>query len=716
MSNKNQDFRNKKFANQKPQKAAKAQPSATAAKVKKENKQKNGFMLRPAVKKFLPLIYFLLFAVVAYFYLAVLNKNYLYSCQEHSIWVDSGEFFTDKMRYVGGFAQWLGCYLTQYFYHPWAGSLILIALWALIFMLTKSVCGISNCWSILALAPCVLLLISDINLGYWIYYMKLPGFWFTYTVAILIMLIGIYVCTLYKGWVRAVLVVLYVVGFFPLIGYWSLIGAMFIGFRSILESDSPNSWKLKDISRYVIFVLALAAVIFVPRYYYQQYTTGRVEDIYTAMLPLFQNDKYIEHAKRLPYIIISALPFIFSLLTRFWVCGKKSEAVDADGGKPGKSSDMIWCVATVLLAVAYYVCISYFNFDDKRYHAELKMYQSLENCDWQGALDASQEVEGAHTRQMIMMQNIALFHLGSIGDNMFKYGNMTKPPYVPSYKKDADKYVADLEKYKDVDPKEIIGDLNRDSLKVNQCNTAGPLLYFMYGKCNFATRWCIENGVEFSFRVDEYKNLIRCAMMTGEDKLAEKYINILRKTTFNKDWAEERQEMLRDKKKYMASEEYKCIRPMYDAFKNALDGDQGLVEMYLISYFCHMNNEDPKFQEATVAFALIQKDISLFWPRFFKYAELHANEPMPIHYQEAAYLFGQLEHQVDTSKMPFDQVKIKNRFTSFNNVTQRLMQYYGPQYKGNEAALTRKVGEECYSQFGDTYWWFYYFSRGVHTY
>jgi hypothetical protein len=106
----------------------------------------------------------------------------------------------------------------------------------------------------------------------------------------------------------------------------------------------------------------------------------------------------------------------------------------------------------------------------------------------------------------------------------------------------------------------------------------------------------------------------------------------------------------------------------------------------------------------------------LFWPRFFKYADLHEKEMMPIHYQEAAYLFGHLENQVDISKMPFDKDKIVNRYASFTRMTSQLMQMYGPQYQGNEAGLTKRVGDECFAEFGDTYWWFYYFSRNVYTY
>lgn len=711
MSNKNKDFHNRKANSPKGQNAkVKPQFTPAAPAKKKGEKKKQSFTLPPAIEKLIPWISFLFFAVAAYIYLAVFNKEYLFGCQEHSIWQNNQEFFDDRMRVVGGFSQWLGCYLTQYFYYPWAGTLILIAIWGLIYLLTLKVFHISTKWSVVALLPVVLLLCSEINLGYWMYYIKLPGYWFTYNIAILIMLLGMYICNLYKGYIHALLIVLYVVGLYPVVGFWSLCGAGYMALQQLIGPYVTRQPEWKDISRYLAVVLAAAAIIFVPRIYYQHYTAARIEDVYTAMLPIFQNDTYIEGAKRMLFIALALVPLIYIIPLGLTVItgGKEEKTWDA------AKSPLFLAFTTIALFAGYYLIISSNYFDDKNFQTELKMYRKLADCDWEGALEASRESQGPHTRQMIMGQNIALFHLGNIGNTMFKYDNRTIQPTVWTYKKTAEKKKLDDEKFKDKDPKDILGNLERDSIHVNLCNTCGPLYYFYYGKTNFATRWCIENGVEYGFRVDEYKNLIRCAMMTGEDNVAAKYIDILRSTTFHKDWAEKRLAMLRDRKAYEATEEYKCVKPMYDAFKNALDGDQGLVEVYLISYFCHMNLSDPKFQEACLAFSLIQKDISLFWPRFFKYAELHEKEAMPIHYQEAAYLFGDLEKKVDISHMPFDKQLIVNRYASFKDVTGRLLQQNSGYYKGD--ALNRKVGEDCFAQFGDTYWWFYYFSRGVHTY
>ena len=109
----------------------------------------------------------------------------------------------------------------------------------------------------------------------------------------------------------------------------------------------------------------------------------------------------------------------------------------------------------------------------------------------------------------------------------------------------------------------------------------------------------------------------------------------------------------------------------------------------------------------TLNYALIQKDIQLFWPRFFLYAELHKGEPMPTHYQEAAYLYGCLEPQnVDISNMPFDD-KVKERYQGFQQMSQSLLQ------SGMQA---KDVGEAMKSTYGDTFYWFYFFCRDVHSY
>ena len=109
----------------------------------------------------------------------------------------------------------------------------------------------------------------------------------------------------------------------------------------------------------------------------------------------------------------------------------------------------------------------------------------------------------------------------------------------------------------------------------------------------------------------------------------------------------------------------------------------------------------------TLNYALIQKDIKLFWPRFFLYASLHEGESMPVHYQEAAYLYGHLEPEtVNISGMPFDQ-KVKDSYTGFQQMSQSLLQ---------TGMKPKDVGEAMKSAYGGTFYWFYFFCRDVHSY
>ena len=128
--------------------------------------------------------------------------------------------------------------------------------------------------------------------------------------------------------------------------------------------------------------------------------------------------------------------------------------------------------------------------------------------------------------------------------------------------------------------------------------------------------------------------------------VARKYLDILKTTIYYKDWAENLMPILDNPKLIDEHHEFDSVRELRDHMGTVLDGDNGLCEMYLLNYFSNTMNKDSKLlQELTLNYALIQKDIQLFWPRFFLYAELHKGDEMPTHYQEAAYLYGNLEPQ-----------------------------------------------------------------------
>ena len=98
------------------------------------------------------------------------------------------------------------------------------------------------------------------------------------------------------------------------------------------------------------------------------------------------------------------------------------------------------------------------------------------------------------------------------------------------------------------------------------------------------------------------------------------------------------------------------------------------------------------------------KDIQLFWPFFNQYAINHSKEAMPIHYQEAAYLYGHLESGVDINRMPFDQ-RVKQSYEAFMQMAQR-----------TQGMSDEQMKELFYPQFGHTFYYEYFLIRNQKLY
>jgi hypothetical protein len=142
----------------------------------------------------------------------------------------------------------------------------------------------------------------------------------------------------------------------------------------------------------------------------------------------------------------------------------------------------------------------------------------------------------------------------------------------------------------------------------------GKMLYYHYARMNFCYRWCLEDAVEYGWKVDYLKYMVRTSLISGELDLAQKYINTLKKTLFYRGWAEKYEKMVRNPQLIAKDREMASILPLYQ-YEDQLDGDNSLVEIYLLNYFAHTYSEftTPLFDEAALMCALTLKDIPTFW-------------------------------------------------------------------------------------------------------
>ena len=128
---------------------------------------------------FLPWIGALLLIAVA---LLCYESDLLWKVQQYNLFLDTSLYFHEQMLVPGGFLSYVSCCFVQFFYHPWLGVLLLCGWWLLLMWLTKHTFHIADQWTVLALIPVAALLVANMSLGYWHYFMKLRGYFFVPTI------------------------------------------------------------------------------------------------------------------------------------------------------------------------------------------------------------------------------------------------------------------------------------------------------------------------------------------------------------------------------------------------------------------------------------------------------------------------------------------------------------------------------------------------------
>ena len=653
----------------------------------------------------------------------------LLRAQELNLWLPTGLYWKTMMQYPGGAVSWCATYLTQYFYHPWLGVGILCSLWLVICLLLAWSYRLRGPWLLLTLLVPLALMACFVQTGYWIYYQKLQGHLFVPTVGVLFATLCLAVQRLLDShlparfvlWSRLIWMALVCILGYPFFGAWAL-GATALLVASPPTASPPTPLQ-KERGVYTLdnqednrsqkyplpsplgegsgvrlvrlfgvrLLLAVLLIAAVPQLYYQQlFEMTERGLVYVAALPSFRYSSDSFEQYRLPYYAIILAFLIIFVVALFTDRTKNSSDVKGNHSPHSWRGGGVEAVICLILIATAIVGVSTVWYHDSNFQKELAMNRAVEELDWERVLriahDGSSNVKP--TRMMVLYKNLALFRLGRAGDEMFTYPEGATPQNAP--------------------------------WKVRITQVGGKLIYYHYGKENFCYRWCMEDGVEFGWKAETLKFMARTSMLNHEWAVARKYLGLLKKTTFHRAWAERYEKLLAtpdafDLEKLEASA--KAGKPLLDeqgmkefapilhmmTYPDRLDGDNTLVEMYLLQTFAKGNGDDPLFQEMTLICALIMKDIDLFWPRFMKFATMNPERHMPLHYQEAAYLYGHLENKVDISRMPFDQ-QVRDTYDRFMKFNEQC----GPMTEEQKAVA-------FYPQFGGTFYYFYFLVRNQKT-
>ena len=592
------------------------------------------------------------------------EREIIFRMQELSLFLPTRLFFTSSMIYPGGVLTWTAAWATQFFYHPTLGITLMLICWAAIMGLTCYLFRLRGIWQGLSLLIPLALLACLVQTGYWLYYMKLQGHVWVPTLGVLFSLILAIPYRLISnqwarlGWMAAVGILGY-----PLMGAWSFLAIGIMGLLGI-EIDK---WKL---------AICLLLIIAVPPIM-QQWFYGQVQHntVYIAAMPSFQ---YGDDNIREYHYSYYAIPLIFIII-----------ALASNFGERLEQKKFLPITIVILFTVIGIWGVNKRWYRDTNFHKEVAMMNAIEQLDWERVLRImlSQDMGEPMppTRVMVMMKNLALFRLGRAGDEMFRYPEGAEQEHAP--------------------------------WTVRMTQVGGKMLYYHYGKAGFCYRWCMEDGVEFGWSVDVLKYMSKTSLISHDWEVARKYLNLLKKTRYHKEWAERYEAFIEHPELMEADEEMKIIVPM-SQFPDRLDGDNTLIELYLLKTFANGTGTDVYYQEMTLLCSLIMKDIDLFWPRFRQWLNMHQKDEnfrVPRYYQEAAYLYIMLEPQRPSelwpgetnaqalSKIPFDET-VKQSYQNFMNFNTQC---------GSMSEDQKAVA--FHPQFGDTFYYFYFLVRNQKT-
>lgn len=499
-----------------------------------------------------------LISYAAYILIGV-YPDVLFTAQDRNIFAGDALFFHETIAKPFGFFQYIGGFLTQFFYYPALGASLLIAIWTAIFFLGVKVFRLKGLWRSLMIVPVACLLASTVDLGYWIYCLNISGYWFSQSLGLLTMLLLLWAarCTprrLRIAWYA-------VVGFalFPVFGWFSYLFSL-----CLLFSQFEKSGESKSTPTFIDSIGVVLSIVSPLIFHALLFRDIPLDDVFHGGFPFFKTSTNASQTPSIPFYILTIATLITSL------------------GAVLPSVKKVPAFATHIIVGALSAFAVWGSmFHDDNYLYEMQMTQATMNDDWGGVISVAEQTK-TPSRTMVMLKNIALMNTGELGKRSFELGN---------------------------DGIEIN---NTDSLNVNIMQIASPVIYYNYGKVNYSMRWCIEFGVSYGYSPYYMKMMARCADTTGEKELAERYTERMNRMLFYRDWkpaaaspiVKELQGAFPD---VLDSDDNSCERYLITILSRARKDDSPIVSE-LSLFYSMILREPSRFASALYDYARLSKD------------------------------------------------------------------------------------------------------------
>jgi hypothetical protein len=605
----------------------------------------------------LPIIYSVVFVIFAWIFLVGKNADTLYYMQDRGRWNDTMLYFQECMRMPGGFLSWAGSYLTQYFYYPVYGAAILILLWMLSFCVAWRSFHVRLELTYLLFVPLVALLCTQVQLGYWVYFMKDIDYSFYHSLGFffaLLLSVDYLRKVKYGGYIQMVLVA--ALFYYPL-GIYALLASVLVALR-MFKDNWRSDWKA--------FFLVFAVCYTVPLLETSGTTLMRPDEPWLFGLKRFEIGPVRD------YRLIAPLGWVLLSSLFIPLLGKQNR------DKISTKGLVISQLLMLVVAFGAYRIVNERNFSDSNYHAGLKMLRAVDEQRWDDVLYEFNSAKGNPSRMMVLYRDIALLNRGELL-NRYRYNNRPANPTVMS-----------------------------DSIVVRICDTTGDFIYYNFGETCFGIRRAIEHCMHYGFSYYTLRVLAQCALINGEYDNVRKYLRLLEHSTFQKEWARELRPYLEDTTLIASSPRFALVKRLYNGGSSMVGSDDYYVEPTLIHKLSHTATDNPEILDLALAYCLQDKDMNCFWAQVIRQHTLFPEKPFHPHIQEAMLLF---HNELKTGPEDLSFLNIDPQIVArYNLFIGRVREY------GRSGMNINQIGTSLQPEFGDTYWWDYFVLREIQSY
>lgn len=209
------------------------------------------------------LFFVLLWGVLAFYESALLRR-----IDNLSLFLYDDLYFEGMTSVPAGLLSYVGCYLIQFFHYPVLGAAIYVSMLYLVYFLTRKAFVIPREYALLAMMPVFALLASNTQLGYWIFYLKLPGYYYVAVLAVVLSLLAMWAYRKLGNVWRMPFLLVWVFAGYPVMGVYALASALLMALMGLFMALRDKNSRIFAVAT---FAIAIMLVYFVPRYFYYYY-------------------------------------------------------------------------------------------------------------------------------------------------------------------------------------------------------------------------------------------------------------------------------------------------------------------------------------------------------------------------------------------------------------------------------------------------------------